>query len=645
MKLPTTVCGVIALLAIVCMTVGQDKDESKKELEKLQGVWRVVSSQVGDEKASEDEVKRRKVTIKGDVLIYEYGNEQNEKREGTIKLDPKTKAFDWTVLSPEAGPTMLAIYELKEDELKIGFGNDSLVQVRPTRFVMGKDDVVWLLVLKRAAPDPVSDEMRKLEGTWIAVAYESGRAKTEGEEFKKTDLGHTLIIKDGTFQTINKDGKGPRCTMTINPAKTPKPLDRTSMVEGKKAVARSIYELDGDTLRLCTPFEFEHVRPRAFTQDGTYVMVYKRQAALNGEPAEAKKEAAGPPAQLAGRAAGVPALKLHCPSGPAVTMQAHTQPFGGLAFSPDGRRLAGGASDGAVWIWDASTGKRLLALPGYASSAGAVCFSPDGTLLASAARTPGPADRPGEVRLSDSRTGKTVRTCETGDAGPLAFSPDGNVLAGAGGHKPARLTLWDVATGKIIRTLGDKTEGGPLAFNPDGTKLAGTDDLRVTVWDVKTGKVVLRPGGDLPTCVGFSPDGKRLAAGGFWGEVWIWDTTTGKEVWRADAREKVLIGSHKRVAYVAFTPDGRYLVTAGHRRHRPGLFEPWAPEHDGEVKVWDAQAGKEQFAFMTHVSGVGGACLSADGMRVAASTLAAGQPVRLWSLIAKPGAGTVPGGL
>jgi uncharacterized protein (TIGR03067 family) len=128
---------------------GPDTDETKKELTKLQGVWRVVSSQVGDEKAPPDEVKRRKVTIKGNVLNYEYGNEQNDKREGTIKVDPKTKAFDWTWVSPEPAPTMLGIYELQGDDLKIGFPNDG-PQVRPTRFVIGKNDVVWLLVLKRA---------------------------------------------------------------------------------------------------------------------------------------------------------------------------------------------------------------------------------------------------------------------------------------------------------------------------------------------------------------------------------------------------------------------------------------------------------------------------------------------------------------
>jgi len=149
MKSVAATCGAIAALTFVGFAGGQDTPGAKAELEKLQGTWRVVSSQVGDEKAAADEVRRRKVTVKGGTLTYDYGNERNEKREGTITLDPKTKAFDWAVTAPEAG-TMLAIYEMKGDELKIGFGNDGLV--RPRRFVIGKEDVVWLLVLRREKP-------------------------------------------------------------------------------------------------------------------------------------------------------------------------------------------------------------------------------------------------------------------------------------------------------------------------------------------------------------------------------------------------------------------------------------------------------------------------------------------------------------
>lgn len=150
MRLLARACGVVAVLATVGMAPGQDKDEASQDLDEMQGSWHVVVSQVADEKAAVDEIARQKVTVKGDLLIYEHDNEQQESKQGRIKLDPKTKALDWTLTFPEAGATMLAIYELKGDDLKIGFGNDGLM--RPKQFEVGKENVVWLLVLKRQKP-------------------------------------------------------------------------------------------------------------------------------------------------------------------------------------------------------------------------------------------------------------------------------------------------------------------------------------------------------------------------------------------------------------------------------------------------------------------------------------------------------------
>jgi uncharacterized protein (TIGR03067 family) len=140
-------------------------DDAKEDIDRLQGHWRVVSSQVGDEQALEAEFKNRRLTFAGDKLTYEYGNEQQEKREGTIKLDPKTGAFDWTV--PLEGGTSLAIYEIKGDTLKIGFGNDGLV--RPKRWEISQENVVWLLVLKRESQDAPLPAQGKKPGAIFRV--------------------------------------------------------------------------------------------------------------------------------------------------------------------------------------------------------------------------------------------------------------------------------------------------------------------------------------------------------------------------------------------------------------------------------------------------------------------------------------------
>ncbi len=55
-----------------------------------------------------------------------------------------------------------------------------------------------------------------------------------------------------------------------------------------------------------------------------------------------------------------------------------------LVFSPDGRTLAGGGTDGIVRMWELATGTRRLDLPAHEGAVHALAFSPDGRTLATA---------------------------------------------------------------------------------------------------------------------------------------------------------------------------------------------------------------------------------------------------------------------
>jgi WD40 repeat protein len=231
-------------------------------------------------------------------------------------------------------------------------------------------------------------------------------------------------------------------------------------------------------------------------------------------------------------------------------------PLGCVAVSPDGRLLATGSSHAAattVGLFDLTNGKLQARWPGHGDFVRAVAFSPDGRLLASTG-----AD--GRIRLREIDTGKERWSLRAhfGAATSLVFSPDGTMLASAGKDRTAR--LWEVRSGRLLRTLaghGDGVEG--VAFSPDGKVLATAGhDRTVRLWDVASGWQLSALTGhtDRVLSVAFHPGGKLLASGAADRTVRLWDVPTGK-------LRQVLNGHAGEVVKVAWRADGRVLASCG----------------------------------------------------------------------------------
>jgi len=275
----------------------------------------------------------------------------------------------------------------------------------------------------------------------------------------------------------------------------------------------------------------------------------------------------------------------------------------GVAFSPDGRRLAVG-SDGAVHVWDWQKEQLLLGpLPGHAKKGISVAFSPDGRRLASGSWG-------GEVMIWDAVTGKILHRLSEHHhpVSALAFSPDGRRLVSACFDRS--LIVWDTTTGQPLRTLEGHDGlvlGVAFSPDPDGSRLASTgEDKTVRVWETATGREVLDLRGHTQASQGvaFSPDGLRLASGSWDKTIRVWEATPlqGKETQEASS-----FNEHTgEVWTVAVSPDGQMIASAGH-----GVETP--------VKVWDVRSGREIFEFPGHRAVVFGVAWSHDGMRIASS--------------------------
>lgn len=98
----------VAVLLIAAVTPAQD---TKKELDKLQGEWTMVSLETRGRKAPDETVKQYKLTIKGDQWTV------NEANKMTFKIDPSKspKTIDFTI---KAGVSR-GIYKLEGDTLTL----------------------------------------------------------------------------------------------------------------------------------------------------------------------------------------------------------------------------------------------------------------------------------------------------------------------------------------------------------------------------------------------------------------------------------------------------------------------------------------------------------------------------------------------
>ncbi|OUL29171.1 WD40 repeat domain-containing protein [Nostoc sp. 106C] len=266
--------------------------------------------------------------------------------------------------------------------------------------------------------------------------------------------------------------------------------------------------------------------------------------------------------------AGAKTVKLWNPS-TGELIRTFTGQAWAVNFSPDGRILASGSQNGTLNLWDVSTGELIRTLK-HSEPVIDVVFSPDGQTLASG------LDQGANIRLWNWRTGKIIRIPDDSNTStrgidnfksvPIAFSPDGLTFFARNGSGKAS-QLWNVSTGKLLRSFDAKSLINDVAISSDGKTLAtGIRDRAIKLWNVNTGKLIHTLTGHAGEVrsVAFSPDGTTLASGSQDGTIKLWNVSSGKLIDTFTAQKE-------NVWSVAFNPDGKTLASGS---------------QDGIIKIW-----------------------------------------------------------
>jgi WD40 repeat protein len=269
-------------------------------------------------------------------------------------------------------------------------------------------------------------------------------------------------------------------------------------------------------------------------------------------------------------------------------------------FSPDGSLVATAAQKGQVHIYRTQS-HTLLHTIKVGSAVNVARFSPNGALLAVGSAG-------AKVLLYDVKSGELQHTLTTnGAVFDVAFVGGGTTLVTGEASFDAR--MWDVATGSAIRTLPQAAAATKLAVSLDGAQFAvmANGQAVAHIYSAATGDELgfVQQPGEL-TDLAFSPNGKYLVTTGR-RNGFVWDAHT-------FAQLHILSGHEAPITDVVFANDGRVITSSV----------------DSAARVWDPATGEPLFTLLgQHQQKVLAVAVSPDGTQIA--TASADNTVRLWN--------------
>jgi WD40 repeat protein len=285
----------------------------------------------------------------------------------------------------------------------------------------------------------------------------------------------------------------------------------------------------------------------------------------------------------------------------------------GLVFSPDGKRVAVGASTGAV-IWELNSQGQYVGIRGCKNFPGA--FSPDGKFVVALEACSGSKT----AIIWDAVTGRPVLTLEghEGNVWAATYSPDGKLVVTGARDSTAR--IWDAGSGRTVAILRHSGPVNMVSFDSSGKYvLTASEDQTARIWDGQNGAELARLAGHLGEILSarFNNDRSRVVTASTDQTARIWQTEpfgsprVVQQGWTDDSDR------YKRgdidIKRATISPSGSVIAAA---------------DGAGRVIILDASSGGQQ-GVLTHSSEVKDLVFDSDGLRL---LTAAGNTAQLWDI-------------
>ncbi|MBT31266.1 MAG: hypothetical protein CMO01_16550 [Thalassobius sp.] len=253
---------------------------------------------------------------------------------------------------------------------------------------------------------------------------------------------------------------------------------------------------------------------------------------------------------------------------------------------------------------------KLTAQIGHEGRATYVTINPSHTTIATTASD-------GVIKLWDIASGRILRTLDghSSKVNAISFSSDGKLLVS--GSYDQTVKVWEVSTGMNIQTLeGHTSPIQTVAFSPDDLIVASgsgdfskdSSDTSIKIWEVLTGKMIHSFEGHekSTSTLTFNSNGRYLVSGGWDNKVILWSLSNNKKL-------REYCGHTEKINTVKFNPDGMSFASCS---------------QDKTIKTWDIVSGEMLYNLPDNLGNSNSFSYSVDGRYIISGGL--NHQINMW---------------